>query len=137
MTAVIGSSLLTITLALQVYAVCRIAYCKWSYRSEEVIIFVIPDELNASNAANTRSYNEILFDLAPMVFLGLAIMVCGTGRLVYRYLGLPDNYQNVPSIFLYYYDFSELFIMQIGFPLLFYFFHPKARNYVREFIICK
>ena len=118
------------------YTVCRIAYCKWTYRSNEIVVFVIPDESQSPNVANTRSYNEILFDLAPMVFLGLAFLVCGTGRLVYRFLELPENYKNVSSIFLYYYDFSELFIMQIGFPLLFYYFHPKARNYVFEILSC-
>ena len=136
-TAVIGSSILIATLALQIYAICRIAYCKWNYRSNEVVIFVLPDETNRENVANTRSYNEILFDLAPMVFLGVVTMVCGSGRLVYRIYGLPENYQNVSSFFLYYYEFSELFIMQVGFPLLFYFFHPKARNYVRETLFCK
>ena len=136
-TTVIGSSLLIGTLLLQIYAICRIAYCKWKYRSNEIVIFVLPDESNRENVANNRSYNEILFDLAPMVFLGLMILICGSGRLVYRSLGLPENYQNVSMFFLYYYDFSELFIMQVGFPLLFYFFHPKARHYVREILFCR
>ena len=128
--------MLTATLVIQIYAVFRIAYRKWKHRSNEVVIFVVPDSIRNSSA-NTRSYNEVLYDLAPMVFLGIVIIVCGSVRIIYMAMGLPENYRNVHPMFLYYYEFSELFIMQIGFPLIFYFFHPKARTYVCNAICCK
>ena len=136
MTVVIGSSILIVTLLIQIYSVCRIAYCKWKYRSNEVIIFSIQDGTNGL-ALNNTSYNEILFDLAPMVFIGLAVIVCGSVRMVYSRMGLPENFRTVSPAFLYYYEFSEIFITQLGFPSLFYFFHPKARKYVANIIACK
>ena len=124
------------TLLLQIFAVCRIAYCKWKQHSNEVVIFIVPDATRG-NLPNNRSYNDVLYDLAPMVFLALAIIEFGTVRFIYSKLGLPENYKNVSQIFLYYYDFSELFVMQIGFPAMFYILHPNARTYICNILRCK
>ena len=85
---------------------------------------------------NNKSYNDLLYDLASMVFLGFIIIEFGSTRIIYSVLGLPENYQNVSKIFLYYYDFSELFIMQVGFPAMFYILHPKTRAYVYNILRC-
>ena len=133
-TTVIGSTMIAATILFQIFAVCRIAYSKWKHHDNEVVIFIVPDATRG-NLPNNRSYNEVLYDLAPMLFLLLAIVEFGSVRIIYSALGLPENYRNVSEIFLYYYDFSELFVMQIGFPAMFYILHPKSRTYVTN-ILC-
>ena len=78
---------------------------------------------------NDQAYNKILFDVLHMFFLLAMVMIGAVSKFMLDGTSV-ENYPQTSPLSFYWYDFGRHIVLSLGFPLLFYFSHPEARQFV-------